>query len=94
MLTVLRSLEAPEGIEFNEADEALSAGLNNIVRRELSELRREQETGAISVGACACRIVKVVNQFGLRPVPTPQAPQPIEEDDLGVVCYQVVVPNS
>ena len=33
-------------------------------------------------------------QFGLRPVPIPQAPQPIVEDDLGVVCYQVVLPES
>ena len=40
-------------------------------------------TGRMSLSDCARRIVDTVNQFGLRPVPTPQAPQPIEEDDLG-----------
>ncbi len=91
-LSILRSAEAPEGTEFNEADEALSVGRNNIVRHELSELRREREAGGISLADCARRIVDVVRQFGLRPVPIPQAPQPINEEDLGVVCYQVVAP--
>ena len=47
----------------------------------------------MSVGDCARRIVDVVAQFGLRPVPPPRAPEPITEDDLGVVCYQVVLPG-
>lgn len=92
-LDILRSPDAPEGAEFNEADEALSVGRNNIVRRELSQLRREYGEGGISLPDCARRIVEVVRQFGLRPVPIPQAPQPIAEDDLGVVCYQVVLPG-
>ncbi len=91
-LDVLRSPDAPAGDEYDEADQALSVGRNNLVRRELSELRREHEGGGMSEADCARRVVEVVARFGLRPVPTPQAPDPITEDDLGVVCYQVVVP--
>ena len=91
-LDVLRSPDAPAGREFDEADEALSVGRNNLVRRQLSALRRDYEAGGISVPDCARRITDIVNQFGLRPVPIPQAPDPITEDDLGVVCYQVVLP--
>ena len=92
-LDVLRSPDAPAGEEFNEADQALSVGRNNLVRRELSELRREYEVGGMSVTDCARRIVEVVIRFGLRPVEAPQAPEAITEEDLGVVCYQVVLPS-
>ncbi len=91
-LDVLRSPDAPAGEEYDEGDQALSVGRNNLVRRELSELRREHEGGGMSVTDCARRIVEVVVRFGLRPVEPPQAPEPIGEDDLGVVCYQVVLP--
>ena len=64
-----------------------------MVRRELSALRRSYETGGMSVGDCARRIVEIVAQFGLRPVLAPRAPKPITENDLGVVCYQVVLPG-
>lgn len=89
---VLRSPDAPGGQEFNDGDEALAVGRNNIVRRELSALRRQFEAGGMSVPDCARRIVDIVNQFGLRPVPLPEAPEQITEADLGVVCYQVVLP--
>lgn len=46
-LDVLRSPDAPAGDEYDES-EALSAGRNNLVRRELSELRRKYEGGGIS----------------------------------------------
>ena len=92
-LDVLRSPDAPSGDEYDEADQALSVGRNNLVRRELSELRRDYEGGDMSVADCARRIVEVVARFGLRPVETPQAPEPINEEDLGVVCYQVVLPE-
>ena len=91
-LDVLRSPDAPAGEEYDEADQALSVGRNNLVRRELSELRREYEGGGMSVTDCARRIIEVVVRFGLRPVEAPQAPEPITEEDLGVVCYQVVLP--
>ena len=91
-LDVLRSPDAPAGDEYDEGDQALSVGRNNLVRREPSELRREYAVGGMSVADCARRIIEVVERFGLRPVEAPQAPEPIAEDDLGVVCYQVVVP--
>ena len=91
-LDVLRAPDAPDGKAFDEADQALSVGRNNIVRRELSELRRIYEGGGVSMGDCARRISAVVAGFGLRPVEVPLAPEPIAEDDLGVVCYQVVLP--
>ena len=90
-LDVLRSPDAPAGEEYDEGDQALSVGRNNLVRRELSGLRREYEGGGMSVADCARRIIEVVERFGLRPVEAPQAPEPITEDDLGVVCYQVVM---
>ena len=92
-LGILRAPDAPDGEEFDRADQALSVGRNNVVRRELSALRRSYEAGGRSIGDCARRIVEVVVQFGLRPVPAPRAPEPITEDDLGVVCYQVVLPS-
>ena len=92
-LDVLRSPDAPAGEEYDEGDQALSVGRNNLVRRELSGLRREYEDGRMSVADCARRIIEVVSRFGLRPVEAPQAPEPITEDDLGVVCYQVVLPK-
>ena len=91
-LDVLRSPDAPAGEEYDEADQALSVGRNNLVRRELSKLRREHEGGGMSVADCARRIVEIVGRFGLRPVEAPQVPKPINENDLGVVCYQVVLP--
>ena len=91
-LDILRSPDAPSGREFDEADEALSVGRNNLVRRQLSALRRQYEAGGMSVSDCARGIIDIVAQFGLRRVEQPRAPDPITEDDLGVVCYQVVVP--
>jgi hypothetical protein len=91
-LDILRSPDAPSGKEYDQGDQALSAGRNNLVRRELSELRRQYEGGGISISDCARRIISVVERFGLRPVETLKAPDLITEDDLGVVCYQVMVP--
>lgn len=91
-IDVLRSPDAPSGQDFDEADEALSVGRNNLVRRQLSALRRDYEAGGMSAPDCARRITDIVQQFGLRPVPLPQAPDPITENDLGVVCYQIVLP--
>ena len=68
-------------------------GRNNLVLRALSALRRDYTSGGMSLTDCVRRIVNVVNKFGLRPVQAPEAPDPITEDDLGVVCYQVVVPE-
>ena len=92
---ILRSPDAvPAGEEeqYDAADQALSAGRNNLVRRELSDLRRQHAAGETSPLDCARRIVEVVERYGLRPVDPPDTPQSITEEDLAVVCYQVVLP--
>ncbi len=76
-LDVLRSPDAPAGEEYDEADQSLSVGRNNLVRRELSELRREYEGSGMSVTDCIRRIIEVVTRFGLRPVDAPRAPEPV-----------------
>ena len=92
-LDVLRAPDAPAGDEYDTADEALSVGRNNLVLRALSGLRREYTDGGMSLPGCARRIVEVVEGFGLRPVQASELPIAITEDDLGVVCYQVVLPS-
>ena len=91
-LDLLRSPNAPAGEEFDHGDQALSAGRNSLVRRELAALRRVYEDGGMSVADCARQIVNVVSKYGLRPVAIPSVPDPIKETDLGVVCFQVVLP--
>lgn len=86
-------LAAPAGPEYNNAYDALSVGRSSQVGRELAALRGSYADGGISVPECADRIVAVVQRFGLNPV-NPPAPAPeITAADLGVVCYQVVLPE-
>ena len=68
-------------------------GGNTVVRQELSELRREYEGGGMSVADCARRMIEVVARFRLRPADAPTDPEPITENDLGVVRYQLVLPK-
>ena len=86
-----RSPDAPEGQQYDDADKSLSVGRNGRVRRALSNLRSEYNSG-MSITECATRILEIVRDFGLEPVDPPTPPQPITPDDLGVVCYQVVLP--
>lgn len=74
-------------------DTTVWSGRGSRVQRDLSDLRREYAAGGMSDQSCADRIVEIVKQFGLRPVEPLPAPDPIEEDDLGVVCYQIVLPS-
>ena len=39
-------------------------------------------------------LIDTVERFGIRPVAAPKAPTPITEDDVGVVCYRVVLPGG
>ena len=92
-LQILRSPDAPEGQQYDDADKSLSVGRNGRLRRALSTLRSEYNSG-MSITECATRILEIVKDFGLEPVDPPTPPQPITPDDLGVVCYQVVLPAS
>ena len=83
----------PAGAEYNEGDQALSVGRNNLVLRELSELRRQYEGGGMSVADCTAELLMSLHVSVYARSRSPQAPEPIAEDDLGVVCYQVVLPS-
>lgn len=61
------------------------------MRRQSSQLRRRFEEEGMSVADSSRRIVGIVKEFGLRPLTACQTPIEITEDDLGVVCYQVVL---
>lgn len=83
----------PAGPEYNNAYDALSVGRSSQVGRELAALRGTYADGGISVPECADRIVAVVQRFGLNPVKMPAPAPEITAADLGVVCYQVVLPE-
>lgn len=91
-LEVLRNPDLPEEPVYADADEALGVGRNQLVRRELSSIRKRVQDESLGLVAAADLIIGVVEQFGLRPEPQsiPQ-PEPITEADLGVVCFQAVL---
>lgn len=91
-LDILRNPDVPDEKKYDDADSALSAGRNALVKRELSRLRRDRAEGNLSLVECAERIAGVVEKFGLRPVGEPKATMPASKDDIGVVCYLVVLP--
>ena len=91
---VLRSPDRPEGARYADADRALAVPRNPAVLRELSALRRDCESGAIGLAACAGGIAGVVERFGLRPVEEPPPRDRVEPDDLGVLCWQAVLPTG
>ena len=80
---ILSPPDAPAGDAYNVAADVLSVPQGALVRRALSELRREYGDGGMSLPECANRILGIVDQFRLRPVELPEAPSPIKPDDLG-----------
>lgn len=91
-LDLLRDPEValPDGAEAAAA--ALGVGRGAIVRRTLGDLRRRVARGELSPGEAAIRIVRLVEQEGLRPVDPPEPAEAITTDDLGVVCWLEVLP--
>ena len=58
----------------------------------LADVRRASTEKQMSLKDTADAIVEVVDQAGLRPESAVLEPgRPIDEADLGVVCFQVVV---
>ena len=90
---ILGAPDAPAGDEYNEAADVLAMPQTVQVRRALSALRREYLEDGMSVRECATRIMKLVEELRLSAFSPPSAPTPIQPDDLGVVCYQVVLPS-
>jgi hypothetical protein len=80
----------PEGAE--RAEEALSVERSSAVRRELNGIQAELREERISASEAAAQVVRLVERLGLQPVSLDDVPAPIEEDDLGVVCWMVVLP--
>ncbi|MYE24095.1 MAG: hypothetical protein F4Y01_09145 [Gammaproteobacteria bacterium] len=91
---ILGAPDAPVGEEYNQAADVLAMPQTARVRRALSALRREYSEGGMSVSECASRIVKLVDELRLTAVSPPSPPTPIQPDDIGVVCYQVVLPTN
>ena len=78
----------------DRAAKALTSERSSAVRRRINEIRDDVQQERISRDAAAERIVTVVDEFGLQPVPEEELPRPIEADDLGVVCWMAVLPAS
>jgi hypothetical protein len=79
----------PEGAD--RAYESLSVERSSTVRQALVTIRDQLQSGALSREDAARRIVKLVDEFGLHAVPPPPALEPITEDDIGVVCWMIVL---
>jgi hypothetical protein len=75
-----------------EAEEALSVERSATVRQALSEVRSLVAEGTIFRDEAARRIVEVVAGFGLQAVEPPPPLEPIDESDIGVVCWMAVLP--
>ena len=84
------SVILPTGAE--DAAEALAVERSSAVRRALTEIRLEAEEERITRNEAAERVVTLVGRLGLQPVALDDLPEPITEDDLGVVCWMAVLP--
>jgi hypothetical protein len=80
----------PEGAE--RAADALSVARGTAVRRGLNDIRAEVADERISPNEGAERVVRLVDELGLQPVALDDIPEPIDEDDLRVVCWMAVLP--
>ena len=80
----------PDGAD--KAADALAVERSSSVRRELNGIAAEVKEERISRNDAARRIVDLVSVVGLQPVKLDDVPPEITEDDLGVVCWMVVLP--
>jgi Helicase conserved C-terminal domain/PLD-like domain/SNF2-related domain len=93
-LSALRdpAVALPAGAE--DADELLSVPRGGAVRAALAKVQRAVSAREFSRDQAAERIVAVVQEFGLTPVPPPPPLEPITEDDVGVVCWMRILPGD
>ena len=75
-----------------EAEAALSVERGSNVRQALNEIRASVAEGEISRDEAARRVVGIVESFGLQAVEPGPALEPIDESDIGVVCWMAVLP--
>ena len=90
-LTVLADPAAGQPDGAAEAWEVLQVGRSQPERKALGEIKRLLEREEISSTEAARRIVDVTRSYGLRPVEPPAVREPIEESDVGVVCWMAVL---
>jgi len=90
---VLGRPDLPEDPRLDRAYDSLAVGRDALVQRSLSDVRRRFQEGAIDAAGAAREVCDVVDEFGLRPPGGLTIDEvPLTTDDLGVVCYQVVLP--
>jgi len=77
-----------------DAEEALAVERSSTVRHALTAIRSAIVDGTISRDDAARQIVDVVASFGLQPVEPPPPLDPITENDVGVVCWMIVLPPT
>jgi len=77
-----------------DAEEALTVERSSTVRHALTEIRTQVVQGALSRDEAARRVVEVVEAFGLQAVEPAPLLDPITEEDVGVVCWMVVLPSE
>ncbi len=75
-----------------DAEEALTVERSSTVRHALTDIRAAVVEGSMSRDDAARQIVDVVASFGLQPVEPPPPLDPITEDEVGVVCWMIVLP--
>jgi superfamily II DNA or RNA helicase len=90
-VSVLRdpTVVLPAGAE--EADELLGVPRSSAVRAALSDTQRQVADGRLSRDQAAQAIVATTSEFGLTPVEPPPPIAPIEETDVGVVCWMQIL---
>ncbi len=79
----------PRGADVAEA--ALSVERSSTVRQALTQVRSRVVQGTESRDDAARAVVDVVESFGLQPVEPPPLLDPVDEDDIGVVCWMAVL---
>lgn len=80
---------------LNAAYESLAVGRGAIVQRALARVRNQQQAREISSLDATNKILETVEEFGLRPPEVVEKRRrAISADDLGVVCYQIVLPAA
>jgi hypothetical protein len=77
-----------------EAESALSVERGSNVRQALNQVRASVAEGEISRDDAARQVVEIVESFGLQSVEPAPALEPIDESDIGVVCWMAVLPSA
>lgn len=77
-----------------QAVAALSVARSTSFRRGVTELEARTDAGEMTRDEAAEAIIELVEEFGYRPVSALARPEPISQDDLGVVCWMAVLPPA